>query len=101
MRAISASPSPPTGASARWPARCSAAAGRGSFRSRASIWRPELAPNMLYVTNLDRPGFIGRLGTALGEEGVNISTFNLGRSSDGEDAIALIGVDQELYRCRH
>ena len=56
----------------------------------------ELAPNMLYVTNLDRPGFIGRLGTALGEEGVNISTFNLGRSSEGEDAIALIGVDQEL-----
>ncbi len=56
----------------------------------------ELCPSMLYVTNLDRPGFIGRLGTALGEEGVNIATFNLGRSNEGEDAIALIGVDQDL-----
>jgi D-3-phosphoglycerate dehydrogenase len=56
----------------------------------------ELAPSMLYVTNLDRPGFIGRLGAALGEEGVNIATFNLGRSTEGEDAIALIGVDQDL-----
>jgi D-3-phosphoglycerate dehydrogenase len=56
----------------------------------------ELLPSMLYVTNLDRPGFIGRLGSALGEEGVNIATFNLGRSAAGEDAIALIGVDQDL-----
>jgi D-3-phosphoglycerate dehydrogenase len=56
----------------------------------------ELLPEMLYVTNLDRPGFIGRLGTALGAEGVNIATFNLGRSAAGEDAIALIGVDQEI-----
>ncbi len=56
----------------------------------------ELLPSMLYVTNLDRPGFIGRLGSVLGEEGVNIATFNLGRSGAGEDAIALIGVDQEL-----
>ncbi len=56
----------------------------------------ELLPSMLYVTNKDRPGFIGRLGSALGAEGVNIATFNLGRSAAGEDAIALIGVDQEL-----
>ncbi len=54
----------------------------------------ELAPNMLYVTNRDRPGFIGRLGTLLGAENVNIATFNLGRRAAGEDAIALIGVDQ-------
>jgi D-3-phosphoglycerate dehydrogenase len=56
----------------------------------------ELLPEMLYVTNLDRPGFIGRLGSALGAEGVNIATFNLGRSAAGEDAIALIGVDQPI-----
>jgi len=56
----------------------------------------ELVPSMLYVTNLDKPGFIGRLGAALGEAGVNIATFNLGRSAPGDDAIALIGVDQEL-----
>ena len=49
---------------------------------------------MLYVNNLDKPGFIGALGALLAEAGVNIATFNLGRVSAGEDAIALVGVDQ-------
>jgi len=52
------------------------------------------APAMLYVNNLDRPGFIGALGVLLGEAGVNIATFNLGRVAAGDDAIALVGVDQ-------
>jgi D-3-phosphoglycerate dehydrogenase len=52
--------------------------------------------HMLYVTNRDRPGFIGRLGTLLGDEAVNIATFNLGRSGPGEDAIALIEVDEPV-----
>ncbi len=56
----------------------------------------ELGPRMLYVTNRDRPGFIGRLGTALGAGGVNIATFNLGRQAPGEDAISLIEVDQPI-----
>ncbi len=49
---------------------------------------------MLYVNNLDKPGFIGALGRLLGETGVNIATFNLGRVAAGDDAIALVGVDQ-------
>jgi D-3-phosphoglycerate dehydrogenase len=53
------------------------------------------APTMLYVNNLDKPGFIGSLGALLADAGVNIATFNLGRVSAGEDAIALVGVDQE------
>ncbi|MGH6879667.1 MAG: phosphoglycerate dehydrogenase [Hypericibacter sp.] len=56
----------------------------------------ELGRHMLYVTNRDKPGFIGRLGTLLGAEGVNIATFHLGRSGLGEDAIALIEVDERL-----
>jgi D-3-phosphoglycerate dehydrogenase len=51
-------------------------------------------PAMLYVNNLDKPGFIGALGRLLGETGVNIATFNLGRVAAGDDAIALVGVDQ-------
>jgi len=51
-------------------------------------------PAMLYVNNLDKPGFIGALGHLLGETGVNIATFNLGRVAAGDDAIALVGVDQ-------
>jgi D-3-phosphoglycerate dehydrogenase / 2-oxoglutarate reductase len=50
-------------------------------------------PAMLYVNNLDKPGFIGALGAMLGDAGVNIATFNLGRRAAGEDAIALVGVD--------
>ncbi len=52
------------------------------------------SPAMLYINNLDKPGFIGALGMLLGEAGVNIATFNLGRVSADEDAIALVGVDQ-------
>jgi D-3-phosphoglycerate dehydrogenase len=51
------------------------------------------APHMLYVTNEDKPGFIGRLGTLLGDAGVNIASFALGRSAPGADAIALVEVD--------
>ncbi len=52
------------------------------------------SPAMLYVNNLDKPGFIGALGVLLGEAGVNIATFNLGRVAAGDDAIALVGIDQ-------
>ena len=53
----------------------------------------KLGPNMLYIANHDKPGLIGALGTVLGEAGVNIATFNLGRASEGGDAIALIEID--------
>jgi D-3-phosphoglycerate dehydrogenase / 2-oxoglutarate reductase len=53
----------------------------------------ELSPHMLYVTNEDKPGFIGKLGTALGDAKVNIASFHLGRSAPGADAIALVSVD--------
>ena len=56
----------------------------------------ELGRHMLYVTNEDKPGFIGRLGTLLGEAGVNIATFHLGRSAPGADAIALVEIDQPV-----
>ena len=50
---------------------------------------------MLYITNHDKPGFIGHLGTVLGNAGVNIATFSLGRAEEGGDAIALIEIDGE------
>jgi D-3-phosphoglycerate dehydrogenase len=52
-----------------------------------------LAPHMLYVRNEDKPGFIGALGGLLGDAGINIATFHLGRERPGGDAIALIEVD--------
>jgi len=56
----------------------------------------ELGHSMLYITNEDKPGFIGRLGTMLGESEVNIATFNLGRHEQGSDAIALLEVDGDI-----
>ena len=56
----------------------------------------ELTPSMLYVTNEDKPGHIGRLGTLLGTLGINIANFNLGRADVGGDAIALLSIDGSL-----
>jgi D-3-phosphoglycerate dehydrogenase len=56
----------------------------------------EFHPVMLFINNLDKPGFIGGLGTLLGDEKINIATFNLGRTAPGEDAVAIVGVDQVL-----
>jgi len=51
-------------------------------------------PVMLFINNSDKPGFIGALGTMLGEASINIATFHLGRQAQGQDAIAIVGVDQ-------
>ncbi len=56
----------------------------------------DLAGNMLYIVNEDAPGFIGRLGTTLGEAGVNIGTFHLGRREAGGEAILLLSVDEKV-----
>lgn len=50
-------------------------------------------PSMLYVRNEDKPGFIGALGTILGQNNVNIATFFLGRALEGGSAVCLVSVD--------
>ena len=56
----------------------------------------ELAGDMLYIVNEDAPGFIGRIGTLLGEEGINIGNFQLGRRASGGDAVLLLSVDAPI-----
>lgn len=56
----------------------------------------EVAPHMLFVRNQDRPGFIGQFGMIMGDAGVNIATFNLGREKAGGDAIAVVAVDERV-----
>jgi D-3-phosphoglycerate dehydrogenase len=51
-------------------------------------------PVMLLINNRDKPGFIGALGTMLGDANINIATFHLGRQAADEDAIAIVGIDQ-------
>jgi len=56
----------------------------------------DLAGHMLYIVNEDAPGFIGRLGSTLGEAGVNIGTFHLGRREAGGEAVLLLSVDEPV-----
>ncbi len=56
----------------------------------------DFAPHMLYVTNKDKPGFIGHFGAALSDSGINIATFHLGRAAPGGDAICLVSVDERV-----
>ena len=53
----------------------------------------EFAKSLLYIRNYDSPGFIGALGTLLGNEGINIATFHLGRRENGGEALALVEVE--------
>ena len=54
----------------------------------------EFAPSMIYVTNEDKLGFIGRYAGVLGDAGIN--TFALGRDQEGGSAIALVAVDESV-----
>ncbi len=56
----------------------------------------DLVGDMLYIVNEDAPGFIGRLGSTLGEAGVNIGTFHLGRQEAGGVAVVLLSVDSPV-----
>ncbi|MEL6585387.1 MAG: NAD(P)-dependent oxidoreductase, partial [Pseudomonadota bacterium] len=55
----------------------------------------EVGAHMLYTTNQDKPGIIGTLGQTMGENGVNIANFTLGRSDRGQEAIALLYLDDQ------
>ncbi|MGL4636443.1 MAG: phosphoglycerate dehydrogenase, partial [Beijerinckiaceae bacterium] len=54
------------------------------------------APHMIYIRNADKPGFIGAFGSLLGDAGVNVATFNLGRDKAGGDAICYVAVDDRV-----
>ncbi len=56
----------------------------------------EFGPSMIYITNYDKPGFIGKFSSTLGEADINIATFHVGREAPGGNAVALIEIDGEL-----
>ena len=57
-----------------------------------------MGARMLFVANEDKPGLIGGVGQLLGDAGVNIANFHLGRNKDATAAVALIEVDQEVAK---
>jgi D-3-phosphoglycerate dehydrogenase / 2-oxoglutarate reductase len=56
----------------------------------------DFGKHMLYVTNNDKPGFIGNIGTLMGNAGINIACFHFGRVAAGGDAIGIVEVDAEV-----
>ncbi|MFZ7089742.1 phosphoglycerate dehydrogenase [Primorskyibacter sp. 2E233] len=56
----------------------------------------EVGRHMLYTTNEDVPGIIGALGQTMGDNGVNIANFTLGRAAARGEAIALLYVDEPV-----
>ncbi len=56
----------------------------------------EIGQHMVYTTNKDVPGIIGALGQTMGANGVNIANFTLGRLAAGDEAIALLYVDEPV-----
>jgi D-3-phosphoglycerate dehydrogenase len=56
----------------------------------------EFGSSMIYITNQDKPGFIGKFSSTLGDAGINIATFHVGREVPGGSAVALIEIDGEM-----
>ena len=50
---------------------------------------------LLVVRNVDKPGIVGKLGTILGDRGVNIANMSLSRADCGELALTICELDQE------
>jgi D-3-phosphoglycerate dehydrogenase / 2-oxoglutarate reductase len=56
----------------------------------------EPAPYVIATQNMDKPGIIGRIGTLLGANGINIAAMQWSRNKKGEKAVAFVSVDGEV-----
>jgi len=56
----------------------------------------KLGEHMLYITNDDKPGVIGDIGSSTAQRGINIANMHLGRDAKHGNAIVLIEIDEEL-----
>lgn len=73
--------------------------GRGELRIRSiDQFAIDLEPSgsMLLVQHRDRPGVIGLVGTMLGDEKINIAGMHVGRAAEGEEAVMVLTVDEQI-----
>lgn len=75
---------------------------------RIGAFRVDIAPRgtLIVLRNRDVPGVIGRVGTLLGDAGVNIAEYHQARLQVGGEALAAVSVDQQvepdvLHRLAH
>jgi len=55
-----------------------------------------LQGEMLIIHNTDTPGVIGRVGTILGDNRINIANFALGRRQDTHEAVGIVNLDSSI-----
>ena len=51
---------------------------------------------ILATQNVDKPGMVGKVGTVLGQNNVNIATMDLGRSTKDKRAMMMISIDENI-----
>ncbi|MGI6669043.1 MAG: phosphoglycerate dehydrogenase [Acetivibrionales bacterium] len=56
----------------------------------------EPSPIVIAIQNIDKPGMIGRIGTTLGNAGINIAAMQWSRNRKGEKAVSFVSVDQDV-----
>jgi len=54
------------------------------------------APYMLFTSQVDQPGMIGKVGTIAGSHDANISFMEVGRDSPRGNATMVVGFDDRL-----
>ncbi|MGI2327940.1 phosphoglycerate dehydrogenase [Planococcus sp. YIM B11945] len=70
--------------------------GQGARIVKVDDYLVDVVPDghLLFIRHNDRPGVIGRVGTLLGQENVNIAAMQVGRSNVGGDAIMMLSIDK-------
>jgi len=65
---------------------------------RINTFRLEMAPagHLALIYNIDKPGSIGEIGTALGENGINIGSMQVGQDKEGERNIIFLSADTPI-----
>jgi D-3-phosphoglycerate dehydrogenase len=58
----------------------------------------ELRPegNMIFYSNIDKPGYVAKVGSILAGAKINIAGLSLGRVDIGKEALTVINVDDEV-----
>ena len=73
-------------------------AGMGDRLVSIDGYRVDAEPTgyMLILSNIDKPGMIGKVGTFLGKNNINIASMDVGRIKVGEKAVMVLNVDAEV-----
>jgi D-3-phosphoglycerate dehydrogenase len=73
-------------------------AGMGDRLVSIDGFRVDAVPEgyMLIISNIDKPGMIGKVGTFLGEHKINIASMDVGRIRVGEKAVMVLNVDNAV-----